>query len=254
MDAATERALLRGVDIFKGLDDRALDDVLRTAERRRVARGDTVFRQDEAARAFYVLTHGRLRVTQVTAEGQRVVVRFIGPAEMFGCAAAFGGGRYPGTATAVEDGRVMGWTQTATRHLMERHPIFAMNALGTIGGRLQETQARVRELATERVERRIARALVRLARQAGRRVPGGGVELDFPISRQDIAEMTGTTLHTVSRTLSAWEEQGIVEGGLRRKVLIRRPHALVAIAEDLPPASGEAGRATPHGDANGADG
>ena len=237
MDPAAERALLRGVDIFAGLDDRALDDVLRAAERRRIAKGDTVFDQGEEARAFYVLTEGRLRVTQVTPEGQRVVVRFISQAEMFGCVAAFGGGRYPGTATAVEDGRLIGWTQGAARHLMERHPRFAMNALGTVGGRLQETQARVRELSTERVERRIAHALVRLAQQAGRRVRGGGVEIDFPISRQDIAEMTGTTLHTVSRTLSAWEAQGIVEGGHRQKVLIRRPHALVAIAEDLPPAA-----------------
>jgi CRP/FNR family transcriptional regulator, nitrogen oxide reductase regulator len=235
MDAAAERALLRGIDVFAGLDDRALGDVLRAAERRRIARDDTVFRQDEEARAFYVLVGGRLRVTQVTPEGQRVVVRFIGPGEMFGCVAVCGGLRYPGTATAVEDGRLIGWTQGATRHLMERHPRLAMNALGTVGGRLQETQTRVRELSTERVERRIAHALVRLAQQAGRRVKDGGVEIEFPISRQDIAEMTGTTLHTVSRTLSAWEDQGIVEGG-RQKVLIRRPHALVAIAEDLPAA------------------
>lgn len=234
MDAAAERALLRGVEIFAGLDDRALDDALRAAERRRITKSDTVFRQDEEARAFYVLTAGRLRVTQVTPGGQRVVVRFIGPGELFGCVAAFGGGRYPGTATVVEDGRVIGWTQGAARHLMERHPRFAMNALGTIGGRLQETQARVRELSSERVERRIARALVRLVQQAGKRSARGGVEIDFPISRQDIAEMTGTTLHTVSRTLSAWEEQGIVEGGHRQKVLILRPHALVGIAEDLP--------------------
>ncbi len=233
MDAAAERALLRGIDVFAGLDDRALDDVLRAAERRRIAKDDTVFRQDEEARAFYVLVGGRLRVTQVTPEGQRVVVRFIGPGEMFGCVAVCGGLRYPGTATAVEDGRLIGWTQGATRHLMERHPQLAMNALGTVGGRLQETQTRVRELSTERVERRIAHALVRLAQQAGRRVKDGGVEIEFPISRQDIAEMTGTTLHTVSRTLSAWEEQGIVEGG-RQKITIREPEALLAIADDRP--------------------
>jgi CRP-like cAMP-binding protein len=88
-------------------------------------------------------------------------------------------------------------------------------------------------VATERVERRIAHALLRLVRQAGRRVEAG-VEIDFPLSRQDVAEMTGTTLHTVSRTLSAWESQGIVESG-RQQVVIRKPHALVAIAEDLPP-------------------
>lgn len=83
-----------------------------------------------------------------------------------------------------------------------------------------------------RTERRVAHALLRLVRQAGRRVEGG-VEVDFPLSRQDIAAMTGTTLHTVSRILSGWETRGIVESG-RQPVTIRQPHALVAIAEDLP--------------------
>jgi CRP/FNR family transcriptional regulator, nitrogen oxide reductase regulator len=228
-----ERALLGGVDIFGELDDRALDEVLRASHRRRVVQGDTVFRQGEEAQSFYVLVEGRLKVTQVTPDGQQVVVRFMGPGEMFGCVAVFGGRRYPGTATAVEDSRLLGWTKGATQQLMERHPRLAINTLGTIGGRLQESQTRVRELSTERVERRIAHALLRLAEQAGKPV-ASGIRIDFAISRQDVAEMTGTTLHTVSRTLSAWEEQGIVEGG-RQKITIRQPEALLAIADDRPP-------------------
>jgi len=69
-------------------------------------------------------------------------------------------------------------------------------------------------------------------RHGGRRTEAG-IEIDFPLSRQDLAEMTGTTLHTVSRTLSAWEERGLVELG-RQQVVIRQPHAVAAIAEDLP--------------------
>jgi CRP/FNR family transcriptional regulator, nitrogen oxide reductase regulator len=232
MEASRERALLRSVDIFAELDERALDDVLQAAHRRKIAKSDTAFGQDEEARSFYVLLEGRLKVTQVTAEGQRVVVRFIGPGEMFGCVAVFGGRHYPGTATAVEDCRMIGFTKGAMQHLMERYPRLALNTLGTVGGRLQETQTRLRELSTERVERRIAHALIRLAEQAGKRV-AGGIMTDFAISRQDVAEMTGTTLHTVSRTLSSWEGQGIVEGG-RQRITIREPAALIAIAEDRP--------------------
>jgi CRP-like cAMP-binding protein len=101
--------------------------------------------------------------------------------------------------------------------------------LQTVGSRLQETHARVIEMSTQQVERRVAHALLRLARQAGRKVEQG-VEIDFPISRQDIAEMTGTTLHTVSRTLSAWEQQGLVEGG-RQRIVLRDPHRLFELAE-----------------------
>jgi CRP-like cAMP-binding protein len=116
--------------------------------------------------------------------------------------------------------------------LMERFSRLALNALEMLAGRMHELQDRYRELATERVERRVARALLRLVRQSGRRVPEG-VLVDFPLSRQDLAEMTGTTLYTVSRIFSGWEAGGLIEAG-RERVVIRRPHALVSIAEDLP--------------------
>jgi CRP-like cAMP-binding protein len=96
----------------------------------------------------------------------------------------------------------------------------------------QEAHTRVIEMTTEEVERRIARALLRLVKQAGRKVESG-IEIDFPISRQDVAEMTGTTLHTVSRVLSAWEQQELVESG-RQRIVVRDPHRLFGIAERPP--------------------
>lgn len=230
MESKIDRSLLGAVDMFRGLDESALDDVLRAAHRRRIRRGETVFRQGDPAQAFFVLVDGRLKVAQTTAEGQQVVVRFIGPREMFGCVAVAGGTSYPGTATAISDSFAIGWSQATTQNLMRRHPQIALNALGTVGSRLQEAHSRVRELSTERVEQRIAHALLRLAEQAGKRV-AAGVEIEFPLSRQDVAEVTGTTLHTVSRTLRHWQQDGVVAVG-RQRVTIRDPDALLRIAEE----------------------
>jgi CRP-like cAMP-binding protein len=108
-------------------------------------------------------------------------------------------------------------------------PQLAGNAMQTMGSRLQDAHTRVVEMSTEQVERRVAHTLLRLVRQAGRKIETS-VQIDFPISRQDVAEMTGTTLHTVSRILSAWEERGLVEGG-RQRIKIRDPHGLFMIAE-----------------------
>ena len=85
------------------------------------------------------------------------------------------------------------------------------------------------EMSTKQVEQRIANALLRIVGQSGRKTEEG-IEIDFPISRQDIAEMTGTTLHTVSRLLSAWESEGIVRSG-RQKVTVTDPHRLMLLAE-----------------------
>jgi CRP-like cAMP-binding protein len=95
---------------------------------------------------------------------------------------------------------------------------------------IQEMQERYRELATEKVERRIAHALLRLVAQMGIKTLEGNLELTF--TRQDLAEMSGTTLYTVSRVLSEWEKNGLVETG-RERVLICKPHELVRISEGL---------------------
>jgi CRP-like cAMP-binding protein len=115
---------------------------------------------------------------------------------------------------------------------MERYPQISLNGLRLIAGRFRELQDRYRELATERVEQRVARALVRLTRQVGKRTEEG-VLIDLPLSRQDLGEMTGTTLYTVSRIMSRWEQAGLVVTG-RERIVIRNPHGLVIIAEDLP--------------------
>lgn len=85
-------------------------------------------------------------------------------------------------------------------------------------------------MSTEQVEQRVAHALLRLLNQTGRKTERG-IEIDFPISRQDIAEMTGTTLHTVSRLLSAWEDKGIIVSG-RQKVTVSDAHRLMLLAEN----------------------
>lgn len=233
MNASIDRSIVRSIPLFAGMTDAELDDVLSLAVSRRYAAGIAVFEQGQPAEQFYVLLHGRLRVTQVTPEGQQVVVRMVNPGDLFGIARALRRSDYPGTAAAVVESIALAWPMTAWDGLLSRHPALAVNAMQTIGARLQEAHARLRELATEEVERRVAHAVLRLASQSGRQ-EAAGIRIDFPVSKQDIAEMTGTTLHTVSRILSAWEAAGLVEGG-RRKLLIRDPHRLVLIGDGHAP-------------------
>lgn len=225
--------------MFRGLDREALQDVVRHARTRRVAKGARIFSQGDTADTCYALIDGRVKIVQSGDEGEQIIVHFIGPGEMFGTLAVFAGGGYPADAEAVTDCVEISWSDKTMTELMHRHPAIAINTLNILGRRLMQVQRRLREISNQRVERRVARALLRLMAQAGRPVEGG-TAIDFPLSRQDVAEMTGTTLHTVSRTLSAWEERGLVQLG-RQQVVIRQPEGLTAIADDLavdkPPAA-----------------
>jgi len=222
-------SLIADLEVFAGLSPEALDDILARAHARHYTKGTPVFSQNEEAHSFFLLLHGRLRVTQVTPHGEQIVVRFVSPGDLFGVAMAIGRDTYPGTATAIVDSLALLWPSAIWPEMMSRYPLLASNAMRMVGGRLQEAHQRLREISTEDVERRVAHAVLKLADQAGHASPGGTL-IDFPLTRQDIAEMTATTLHTVSRIVSAWEAAGIVESG-RQRIAVRDRARLQTIAD-----------------------
>ncbi len=224
-----DRWLIADLPLFRGLEPETLDEILKDARSMRVSKDDAVFSEEEEAHSFFLLLHGHVRVVKTTPDGNQVIARYINEGELLGIAAALGRTTYPATAVAAVDSVVLAWPTPLWSDFARRFPTFTGNAYASVGTRLQETQQRVVEMSTEQVEQRVAHALLRLVTQAGRKTEEG-IEIDFPITRQDIAEMTGTTLHTVSRILSAWEEQGVVASG-RQKVMVTDPHALMLISE-----------------------
>jgi CRP-like cAMP-binding protein len=230
MDTDARVSVLQRVPLFAGLDPAALETVAREAHERPVTKGGTLFLQGEEALHAYVVGWGRLRLDQTTQDGQNVVLRYMGPGDLVGTVAVLRRVPFPATPVAVEDCLALSWSAVRVSGLMERFPKIALNAIAVIGGRVEELQLRLQETATQRVERRIASTLLRIANQTGRRIEDG-IEIPFPLSRQDLAEMTATTLHTVSRTLSVWDREGIIDSRRTSHLVIRRPHRLVEIAE-----------------------
>jgi CRP-like cAMP-binding protein len=224
--------LLRRCHYFAGVPDDAMSAAAEAAQRRRVLGGEFFFRQGEPASHFYVLVEGNARLSQITPEGRQIIMGLVGPPHEIGIIAAIAGARYPLDLQATQDSQALTWDQLALGALLEAHPVLALRALRMVSGRFVELQDRYRELATERVERRLARAILRLVAQVGR-PEADGVTIAVPLARQDLAELTGTTLFTVSRTLSAWEDAGIVRSG-RERVTLCDSARLTAIAEDLP--------------------
>ncbi len=229
MPQKLDRSLIKSLSIFQSMSDDDLDAVLSTASVRQLPEGTAAFEQGQAAKEFFALLHGRLKVMQTTADGQQVVVRHVSPGDIFGIARAMRRPDFPATAVAVVESLALAWPSTQWEPFIARSPVLAMNALQTVGQRLQDAHTRIRELSTEEVERRVAHALLRLVQQAGRKTDDG-ILIDFPVTRQDIAEMTGTTLHTVSRVMTAWEGRGLVASA-RKKVVVKDAHRLHVLAE-----------------------
>lgn len=228
----TERNYARGAAIFNGLSEAEFDRVLNAASCKPLNADAFFFMEEDPAEAAFVLIEGKVKLTQVTVHGQQVILGYLTPGRVFGIVAVLKRMTYPVSAHAVGKCRALVWNRNTLNQLMEDTPRIALNAMRIMAGQIREFQNRVCELSTQQVEQRIARAVLRLARQSGRKI-GVGIVIDLPLSRQDLAEMTGTTMYTVSRVLKEWAKRGIV-ASKRQQVTILVPHGLVVIAEDIP--------------------
>ena len=223
-----DTALIANLPPFEGLARTDLEALLSKAHAQHFAKGDHIFRQGEDAGYFHVLLDGHIRVVKITPAGEQVIARYISSGELFGIAMAIGRTTYPANAIAAVDCVALTWPSSIWQTTTERYPSFATNTYHTLGNRLQEAQDRIVEMATERVEQRVAAAILKLASQTGKQTEDG-LQIDFPISRQDLSEMTGTTLHTVSRLVSAWETSGYIKSG-RRKIIVIESDELRLVA------------------------
>jgi CRP-like cAMP-binding protein len=220
---------LASMELFLGLPRPDLEVVTAAARQRRVPAGTRIFNQGDANVRAHAVIEGNVRISQSGGDGAEVVIRFICPGEIFGAVALFTDGRYPADATALADTLEISWSEPELIELMTRHPRIAINAVRIVGKRLQEAQNRVRELATQQAERRVAHALTRLARQCGHST-AGGTTIALPLRRKDVADIAGTTLHTASRILTGWEKAGLLISH-HRQLTIRHPSELLRIAE-----------------------
>lgn len=231
----SEIKVLRECLLFKGLPEESLEALLCRTPRRTVSAGAFIFHEGQSAQVLYVLIRGRAKLVQTTSEGQQVVVRYVGPGQIFGGAGFMGDHDYPASARAVEECLALALASDDMTAHIRRYPHLAVNMLDIMAQRILTLQERYRELATQRVEQRLANAVLRLLAQSGIETPKG-VLIDIPLTQQDLAEMTGTTLYTVNRILHKWEGTGLVRTA-REQVTITGVSALRAIAEDLPSSS-----------------
>jgi CRP/FNR family transcriptional regulator, nitrogen oxide reductase regulator len=225
-------SVLRQVAVFQNASDEDIQEIARLGIQRAVEEGAFFFMQGDPAEYLYIMLSGRAKLCQIGLDGQQVNLRTLNPSELFGAIGAVQeNADYPACAQALEDCTALAIDCKQFRRLLESRPHLSLGMMKLMTGYIQEMQERYRELATERVEQRIAHVLLRLAAQTGKKEEKG-VLIELQFSRQDLAEMAGTTLYTVSRTLSMWEKQGLISTG-RERVVLTNPHGIMRLAEGL---------------------
>ena len=210
--------------LLNGLSEDQQRELLAAGSPRSLKPRDVLGAQGEPAESIALVQVGHLKLGQVNADGAETLVRFIGPGDCYGAIALSPGKRFPVSAVAVEPSRVLVWPRMAIVGLAERIPQIRLNLFEEVTRRMGGVLSAVQDLAAERAPVRIARALLRVAEHGGEQSPQG-IRIVHPITRQEIADLTGTTLFTVSRLMSKWESDGLLRTG-RGAVTIVDPEGL----------------------------
>ncbi len=197
------------------------------ARNRQFEKGEMLHMEGDAGKQVLLLTAGLVKLTKIGTSGNEVILRLCDPGEVLGVADLFFLGTHSTSAQAFRPCRVLSWDIPAFKSLVGAHPILHQNMARILGKHLFDLQDRFREVATERVGSRVAHQVVRLVEQIGRSSEGA---VEIALSREELAQMTGTTLFTVSRLFSAWEALGIVKPR-REAVLILNMALLRSISE-----------------------
>ena len=183
--------------------------VLEVARVQHFARGAPIFQEGDPAETFLAIIEGRVKVFKSTPAGKEIILEIFGKGDPLGATAVYESRNLPASAIALEDTECLAIGRTDFFALLERHPAIVRALLAGITMRLIELTKRLAELTSGRVDARIARLLLKLASQIGK-TDRGGTFIAMPLTRQELADLTGTTVETAIRTMSQWQKEDVV--------------------------------------------
>jgi CRP-like cAMP-binding protein len=224
-----ERAVMMcGSALFTGLTEQECREIAACAKARSFARDELLFLQGHPVRNLMLIQTGCVKLTQLSSSGNEVILWMTGEGEAVGVNADAPSSTHSCSARAMEQCRALSWEYARLQNLLAEYPQIRKNINQILHGRLSELEERFREVATEKVAKRLALVLLRLLKTVGRHHQGG---IQVSLSREELAQMTGTTLFTISRILSKWAEDGFVLPR-REAVLVRDPVRLRTVGDE----------------------
>ncbi len=214
--------------LFAGLTPKECWEIASCASARKFARDELLFMQGQPVRNLVLIQTGSVKLTQLSPNGNEVILWMNGERDVVGVHVEAPGCSHTCSARAMEQCRALTWEYSRLQNVLAEHPQIRKNINHILASRLQELEERFREVATEKVAKRLALTLLRLLKHVGKE---GREGVQVSLSREELAQMVGTTLFTISRILSKWSEEGLVVPR-REAVVVRDAQRLKQVSDE----------------------
>lgn len=230
MDKAIRCTLedVKVIPIFSQLAESDLREISSCLIQVHYARKREIFSEGDAPDWFYIVIRGKVKVTKISSDGREIIMEVISPCDFFGGFAVLKGFPFPANAVAMEDSEILKLSRKDLLRIIDRFPSVMYSITSSLGERTRGIHETLKNIALERVESRIAALLVKLADKTGGGTGSGGTVIDMHITKQEIAEMVGTTVETAIRVTSRFKKSGYI-ADKNGKILVRDIEALKAL-------------------------
>ena len=221
-------SLLARTEVFAGLEPRELLAIAQVAVPRHWDRGEIIFREGDTGDTCYLLRSGRARVTREHLGGRTITLTNIGPGEIFGELAMFGGEVRSATVEAIDDVEAVAILADDLKRFLRVHPEAAVKLLGALGQKLRNANERISRQSFQKVSSRVAGVLVALAEtgtRTGTDGPEGTGEVVVRSTQADLAQLAGTSREAASRFLATLQRAGVLTTR-RGRIVVHDPQAL----------------------------
>jgi CRP/FNR family transcriptional regulator len=222
---------LRQIPMFSALKRDDLGKLASMTVTRKIHKGDTLFRDGDEAKGFYLLTEGRVKVFKTTAEGREQILHFISPGETFAEVALFSGSTYPAGAQALEASAVIFFPRADLLEIVEKNPQFSLGIMAGFARWVRQFNSLLSEY-TKAVPSRLAGYLLAEALRQQPSALADGARVKLEVNKTEIASLLGTISATLSRAFALLRDAGIIEVS-DREVVIRDLSRLRDIASGM---------------------
>jgi CRP-like cAMP-binding protein len=219
---------LKKIELFKNLSDDELKELDPYLIRESAQKKKEIFTEGDQPEWFYIVSKGKIKITKLSQEGKEIILELISPTDIFGGVAVLRNFPYPANAIAMEDSEVLKISRKNLMRLVDRFPNLMYCIALQLGDRMKSSYDSLKNIALERVEARIAALLLKLSNKVGGKTKEG-ILIDMRLTKQDVADMVGTTVETSIRTFSKFKKQGLLTD-TNGKIIIKDLDGLMALS------------------------